>query len=89
MDYVDELAEKAVKEAVKSLVAKGKPCHGGSVPIEAVSILRKHGHGRISETIACAKIDDAIKRLTEREEFSRSTTAATRLCAGGRASDGS
>ncbi len=89
MDYIDELAEKSVKEAVKSLVAKGKPCHGGSVPIEAVSIMMKYGHGRVSETIACAKIDDAIKRLREREELESSARATTQLGVGEQISDGS
>lgn len=69
MDYIDELAEDSVKEAIECLVADGQRCHSGSVPIEAVRILMKHGRGRVPETLAWAKIDDAIHRLRERKEL--------------------
>ena len=69
MDYIDELAEDSVKEAIERLLADGQRCHSGSVPIEAVQILMKRGRGRVSETLAFAKIDDAIHRLRERQEL--------------------
>ena len=69
MDYIDELSEDCVKEAIKSLIARGGRCHSGNVPIEAVRILIKQGRGRVHDKVAWAKVDDAVERLKERKEL--------------------
>jgi hypothetical protein len=69
MEYIDKLAEDAVRDAIKSLVASGQRAYSGSVPIEAVRILMKNGRGRVSQTVATAKVNDAIERLKTRKEI--------------------
>jgi RNase P protein component len=69
MEYIDRLAEEAVKDAIKSLVAKGQRAYSGTVPMEAVRILMKSGPGRVSQTVATAKVKDAVERLRTRKEI--------------------
>jgi len=69
MEYVDRLAEEAVKESIKSLVANGQRAYSGNVPKEAERILLKNQRGRVSPAIVAAKVDQAIARLRERKEI--------------------
>jgi hypothetical protein len=69
MEYVEKLAEEAVKEAIGSLVANGKRAYSGSVPAEAARLLTEKGRGRVSQAIAAAKVALAVERLKDRREI--------------------
>src|SRR5688500_632910 len=72
MEYVDKLAEDAVKEAIVSLVSKGERAYSGSVPTEAERLLMNKGRGRVSKTVVTAKVMLAIERLRSRKEIKAS-----------------
>ncbi|HEY7672294.1 MAG TPA: hypothetical protein VIC71_08755 [Gammaproteobacteria bacterium] len=69
MEYLDKMAEDSVKEAIESTVASGKRANGGNVPHEAESVLLKKARGRVSQTDARNKVQQAIERLRARKEI--------------------
>ena len=69
MEYLDRLAEEAVKDAIKSLLAGGKRPYSGSVPAEAQRMLREKGRNRVSQVDAEKRVNGAIDRLRERKEI--------------------
>lgn len=69
MEYLDKLAEAAVKEAIEKLVTEGKRPHSRSVPPEARQLLVKKGRGRVSQADAEKRVDQAIERLRVRKEI--------------------
>jgi hypothetical protein len=69
MEYIDKVAEDAVKEAIQSLVAGGKRANGGTVPLEAERALMKKARPRISPTQAQNKVLQAIEKLRGRREI--------------------
>ena len=69
MEYLDRLAEEAVKDAIKSLLAGGKRPYSGSVPSEAQRLLREKGRNRVSQVDAEKRVNGAIDRLRERKEI--------------------
>ena len=73
VEYLDKLAEVAVKEAIAALVAGGKRANSGSVPSEAQRLLKSKGRARVSETDAQRRVQQAIERLKERKEIKAPT----------------
>ena len=69
MEYLDRLAEEAVKDAIKSLLAGGKRPYSGSVPAEAQRLMREKGRNRVSRADAEKRVNGAIERLRERKEI--------------------
>ena len=69
MEYLDKLAEEAVKDAIKSLLASGKRPYSGSVPEAAQRLLREKGRSRVSQADAEKRVNGAIDRLRERKEI--------------------
>jgi hypothetical protein len=69
VEYLDRLAEEAVKDAIKGLVAGGKRPHSGCVPQEAQRLLREKGRHRVSPADAEKRVSAAIDRLRERKEI--------------------
>lgn len=69
MEYLDRLAEEAVKDAIKALLAGGKRPYSGSVPPEAQRLLREKGRNRVSQADAEKRVTAAIDRLRERREI--------------------
>ena len=69
MEYLDKLAEAAVKEAIQALAANGKRPHSRSVPPEARQLLLRKGRGRVSASDAERRVQQAIERLKERKEI--------------------
>ncbi len=69
MEYLDKLAEEAVKDAIKNLLAAGKRPYSGSVPEEAQTLLREKGRSRVSQGDAEKRVSGAINRLRERREI--------------------
>ena len=69
MEYLDRLAEEAVKDAIKALLAGGKRPYSGSVPQEAQRFLREKGRNRVSQADAEKRVTGAIDRLRERKEI--------------------
>ena len=73
MEYLDKLAEVAVKEAIASLVAGGKRAYSGSVPAEAQRLLKAKGRARVSDADGKKRVQQAIERLKERKEIKAPT----------------
>ena len=69
MEYLDKLAEEAVKDAIKGLLAGGKRPYSGSVPPEAQRLLREKGRSRVSQADAEKRVNGAIDRLRLRKEI--------------------
>ncbi|MEO8467493.1 MAG: hypothetical protein ABI640_19385 [Gammaproteobacteria bacterium] len=69
MEHLDKLAEEAVKDAIKALLASGKRPYSGSVPLEAQRMLREKGRNRVSQTDAEKRVNGAIDRLRIRKEI--------------------
>jgi hypothetical protein len=69
MEYVDKLAEQAVKEAIAALLAGGQRAYSGNVPTEAGRLLMKKARGRVAQPVAAAKVGAAIDRLRARKEI--------------------
>ena len=69
MEHLDKLAEEAVKDAIKSLLATGKRPYSGSVPPEAQRLLREKARDRVSQADAEKRVNGAIDRLRERKEI--------------------
>lgn len=69
MEYLDKLAEAAVKEAIQSVAASGKRANSRNVPNEAQQLFRQKGRGRVSEPEAQRRVSQAIERLRERKEI--------------------
>jgi hypothetical protein len=69
VEYLDKLAEASVKEAIQALVANGKRANSYSVPPEARQLLRQKGRGRVSQSDAEKRVQQAIERLKERKEI--------------------
>jgi hypothetical protein len=69
MEYLDSLAETAVKDAIRELVAAGKRASSRNVPAEARRLLLAKGRGRVSPSDAEKRVRQAIERLRERKEI--------------------
>ena len=69
MEYLDKLAEEAVKDAIKGLLVNGKRPYSGSVPPEAQRLLREKGRNRVSQADAEKRVTSAIDRLRVRKEI--------------------
>jgi hypothetical protein len=69
VEYLDRLAETAVKEAIQSLAANGKRANSNNVPDEALELFRRKGRGRVSASEAPKRIAQAIGRLRDRREI--------------------
>jgi predicted RNase H-like HicB family nuclease len=69
MEYLDKVAETAVKEAISAVVKDGKRAHSRSVPPVAQRLFREKGRGRVSESEAERRVKQAIERLKERKEI--------------------
>jgi len=69
MEYLDKLAEAAVKEAIQSVVKNGKRANSRSVPPEARRLLLEKGRGRVSQSDAAKRVQQAVERLKERKEI--------------------
>jgi hypothetical protein len=73
MEYLDRLAEVAVKEAIQKLTADGKrPC-SHNVPAEAQLLLAQKGRARVSKADAEKRVRQAVERLRERKEIKAPT----------------
>jgi hypothetical protein len=74
MEYIDKLAEQAVKEAIEALLARAeRPC-SHNVPLEAQRLLMDKGRGRVAQSIAEKKVVDAIWRMKERKDIKAPTS---------------
>jgi hypothetical protein len=69
MEYLDKLAELAVKEAIAKLVADGKRPYSQNVPPEALRLLLEKARGRVSPADADKRVPQAIERLKDRKEI--------------------
>jgi hypothetical protein len=69
VEYLDKLAETAVKEAIQKVAADGKRANSQSVPPEAQKLLRQKGSRRVSESEAQKRVSQAIDRLRVRKEI--------------------
>jgi hypothetical protein len=69
VEYLDRLAETAVKEAIQSLAASGKRANSNNVPAEAVQLFQRKGRGRVSASEAPKRVSQAIGRLRDRREI--------------------
>ena len=69
VEYLDKLAEVAVKEAIAAVVAGGKRANSGNVPSAAERILKTKSRTRMSETDAKKRVQQAIERLKQRKEI--------------------
>jgi hypothetical protein len=69
MEYLDKLAEEAVKQAIKDLSERSARPNSKSVPPEARKILRSKGRNRVSEADAEKRVTQAIARLKERKDI--------------------
>jgi hypothetical protein len=69
MEYVDRLAETAVKDAIKQLAADGKRPSSRNVPAEACRLLLSKGRGRVVRSEVEKRVRQAIERLRERKEI--------------------
>jgi hypothetical protein len=67
--YFDRLAEASVKDAIQQLVANGKRPSSRTVPSEARLLLRLKSRGRLSESDAERRVEQAVERLKERKEI--------------------
>lgn len=72
MEYLDKLAEAAVKEAIAKVAADGKRVNSRSVPPQAQQLLRQKAR-RVSESDAAKRIAQAVDRLRERKEIKAPT----------------
>jgi hypothetical protein len=71
MEYLDKLAETAVKEAIEQLAAAGKRPSSRNVPAEAGRLLAQkgRGRGRITSPEAEKRVRQAIERLREKKQI--------------------
>lgn len=69
MEYLDRVAEEAVKQAIKDLLERGARPSSKSVPREARKVLLSKGRNRVSETDAEKRVQQAIERLKQRKEI--------------------
>jgi hypothetical protein len=69
VEYLDRLAEEAVRDAIRNLLAEGKRPYSGSVPEAAQRLLREKGRGRVSPPDAERRVSAAIDRLREQREI--------------------
>jgi hypothetical protein len=69
VEYLDKLAEAAVKEAIQKVVADGKRANSQSVPPVAQQLLRQKGPRRVSESEAQKRVAQAVDRLRVRKEI--------------------
>jgi hypothetical protein len=69
VEYLDRLAETAVKEAILTLAANGKRAYSQSVPPEARKVLLQKARGRVSPADAQRRVAQAIERLRQRKEI--------------------
>jgi hypothetical protein len=69
VEYLDRLAEDAVRDAIRNLLAEGKRPYSGSVPDVAQQLLRDKGRGRVSPADAERRVAAAIERLREHKEI--------------------
>jgi hypothetical protein len=73
MEYLDRLAEVAVKEAIQKLREAGKrPC-SNNVPAEAEQLLAQKGRARVAKADAEKRVRQAVERLRERKEIKAPT----------------
>ena len=69
MEYLDKLAEEAVKQAIKDLLERSERPSSKSVPPEARKILLLKGRHRVSPAEAEKRVQEAIARLKEHKEI--------------------
>ncbi len=69
MEYLDKLAETAVKEAIQQLTGSGQRASSRNVPAEARRILLQKGRGRVAQAEADKRVLQAIERLRVRKEI--------------------
>jgi hypothetical protein len=73
VEYLDRLAEVAVKEAILKLRTAGaRPC-SSNVPAEAQQLLVQKGRARMSKADAEKRVRQAVERLRERKEIKAPT----------------
>ena len=73
VEYLDRLAEVAVKEAILQLRTAGaRPC-SSNVPAEAQQLLVQKGRARVSKADAEKRVRQAVERLRERKEIKAPT----------------
>jgi len=72
VEYLDKLAEVAVKDAIAKVAADGKRVNSRSVPPQAEQLLRQKAR-RLSESDAAKRIEQAVVRLRERKEIKAPT----------------
>jgi len=68
-DHFDRLAETSVKEAIRQLAANGKRADSRSVPPEAQLLVARKSRGRLTESDAAKRVEQAIARLRDRKEI--------------------
>lgn len=76
-DHFDRLAETAVKEAIQQLAASGKRADSRSVPSEAQLLVSRKSRGRLTESAAAKRVEQAIARLKDRKEIKAPAAAYT------------
>lgn len=77
MEYLDKLAEAAVKEAIAAVVKDGKRAHSQSVPPVARRLFLQRGRSRVSESEAEKRVQQAVERLKQRKEIKAPTAPNT------------
>src|SRR5260370_4234923 len=65
----DPIAEAAVVQAIENLIASGRRAYNVSVPLEAEQILIARGRGRISQTDALRRVNEAITAMVARGQL--------------------
>ena len=73
MEYLDKLAEEAVKQAIKDLRERGERPYSKNVPPEARDILLAKGRNRVPQADAERRVQQAIARLKDRKEIKAPT----------------
>jgi hypothetical protein len=69
VEYLDRLAEEAVKQAIKDLRERNERPSSKSVPPEARKILLSKGRNRVSPVDAEKRVQQAIARMKDRKEI--------------------
>jgi hypothetical protein len=77
MEYLDKLAEEAVKEAIKDLPARGVRPSSRTVPLEARKIMLSKGRNRLTQPDAESRVTRAIARMKERKDIKAPTAPYT------------
>jgi len=72
VEYLDKLAEAAVREAIEKVAADGKRVNSRSVPPQAQQLFRQKAR-RVTESDAAKRVAQAVDRLRERREIKAPT----------------